>query len=352
MGTPTLLVALRWVVGVLAAVVLTTLGPVPLRTPPEDPAAPGTPSERATASESPSEDPTASESPSEDATPSDTAEPTPSEDPSPSVEPSAPNTFPTTETAGLPAGWSPQRTHTGDLHLSEPGAVVSDLRITDGIIYVDAENVTLRRVQAVGSRVVNDAGPVCGSGLLVESSEFVRSSVQTTDGDHQVIGNGGFTVRDVVIDGVPEGIRVGAAQCGDVVVEDSFIRVVPPDVCNDWHGDGIQGYGGGSLTVKNTQVIMRETADCYGTAAFFYPSGQGNTSVTIDGLLVEGGGYPFRAGTPGTVRDLQVVRDSWGYGPVDVLCSALTVWQADVVTVGKDGRTTPRAAIECGGSGN
>lgn len=326
MGRSSWRVPLRWAVGALVAAVLTTVATAPDR----DPAGSGPTAGQAA--------PSATEGPVGDGTTS--------------ADDAVPTTFPGPGTAGLPEGWTPRRTHTGDLHLTEPGEVVSDLRITDGIISVEAENVTLRRVQAVGSRVVNDAGPVCGSGLVVESSEFVRSDVRTGDGDLQVIGNGGFTVRDVVIDGVPEGIRVGAKQCGDVVVEDSFIRVVPPDVCNDWHGDGIQGYGGGSLTVRNTRIIMRETAECYGTAPFFYPSGQGNTSLTVDGLLVEGGGYAFRSGTEGSVRNLQVVQDTWGYGPVDVLCPALTTWQAHTVTADEEGRTTPVDPIECGGSGN
>lgn len=326
MGRSSWWVPLRWVVGALVAAALTTVA-VSQNTSPDDPGA-------------------SSGGTEQDAAPTPSGEP-----PDPVVE-SAALTFPTPETAGLPDGWTPKQTHTGDLRISEPGTVVSDLRITDGTIYVDAQDVTLRRVQAVGSKVVNDDTPVCGSGLLVEQSEFVRSDVRTGDGDRQVIGNGGFTVRDVVIDGVPEGIRVGAKQCGDVVVEDSFIRVVPPDVCTDWHGDGIQGYGGGSLTVRNTRIIMRETADCYGTAPFFYPSGQGNTSLTVDGLLVEGGGYAFRAGTEGSVRNLQVVQDTWGYGPVDVLCPALTTWQAHTVTADNEGRTTPVDPIECGGSGN
>ncbi len=328
MGSSSWRVPLRWVGGALVAAVLTTLA-APPGTSPDDPGA---------------------SSPA--ATAQDTADAqTSSGDVPDAVEEAASITFPTPGTAGLPDGWRPKRTHTGDLWIRKAGTMVTDLRITDGTIYVEAKNVTLRRVQAVGSKVVNDAGPTCGSGLRVESSEFVRSSVLTGDGDQQVIGNGGFTVRNVVIDGVPEGIRVGAKQCGDVLVENSFIRVVPPDVCEDWHGDGIQGYGGGSVTVRNTRIIMRETAECYGTAPFFYPSGQGNTSLTVDGLLVEGGGYAFRAGTKGSVRNLQVVRDTWGYGPVDVLCSALTTWQAHTVTV-SNGRTKPVDPIECGGSGN
>ncbi|MGI5189641.1 hypothetical protein ACQEVI_15995 [Promicromonospora sp. CA-289599] len=356
MGTPSLLLALRWVVGALAAVVLTTLGPAPLRPPPEVSTAPVTPSEASGPSATPPEDPTPSAMPPEDpspsATPPEAAGPTAAPTPSPSVGAAAPATFPTAETAGLPAGWSPRRTHTGDLWIRKAGTVVQDLRITDGVIYVAAKDVTLRRVDAVGAKVVNDAGGTCGSGLVIEASRFVAGSAPTSDTDLPVIGNGGFTVRDVVIDGVPEGIRVGAEQCGDVVIERTFVRITPPDACPDWHGDGIQGYGGGSVTVRQTRIIMHEREDCYGTAPFFYPSGQGNTSLTVDGLLVEGGGYPFRAGAPGTVRDLQVVRDSWGHGPVDVLCSALTTWQAHVVTVSKDGRTARGPAIECGGSGS
>lgn len=315
MGTPSVRMALRWVVGALVAVVLTTL----FQPPP------------------PSADSAGESSAGADGR---TA----------SVEAGTPITFPTATTAGLPPGWSPRRTHTGDLWIRTAGTVVEDLRITDGVVHVAAKDVTLRRVHAVGAEVVNDTGGTCGSGLVIEASTFVAGSEPTRDTDLPVIGNGGFTVRDVVIDGVPEGIRVGAKQCGDVVVEDSFVRITPPDVCPDWHGDGIQGYGGGSVTVRRTWIVMREREDCYGTAPFFYPSGQGNTSLSVDGLLVEGGGYPFRAGTPGTLRDLQVVADSWGYGPVDVLCSALTTWQAHVVTV-SEGRTTPGDAIECSGSG-
>ena len=325
MGSPSWRVALRWLVGALVAAALTTLGPAPLTSPPDDSTASG-------------QSPGAAGS-------------TAAQGRSSSVEAAVPITFPTPATAGLPAGWSPRRTHTGDLWIRTAGTVVEDLRITDGVIHVAAQDVTLRRVDAVGTKVVNDTGDTCGSGLVIEESRFVAGSGPTRDTDLPVIGNGGFTVRDVVIDGVPEGIRVGAKQCGDVVVEHSFVRITPPDVCSDWHGDGIQGYGGGRVTVRRTWIIMHEREDCHGTAPFFYPSGQSNTSLTIEGLLVEGGGYPFRAGTPGTVRDLQVVRDSWGYGPVDVLCSALTDWQAHLVTVSEEGRTTPGPAIECDGSG-
>ncbi|PUB29950.1 hypothetical protein C8K30_102328 [Promicromonospora sp. AC04] len=263
-----------------------------------------------------------------------------------------PTTFPTVRSAGLPPGWSPKKTHTGDLWIRKAGTVVKDLRIRNGVVYVAARNVTLRRVQAVNAVVINDVNGKCGSGLLIERSTFV-STGRSGETDLPVIGNGGFTVRDVKIDGVPEGIRVGSKHCGGVTVADSFIRIEPPHACRDWHGDGIQGYNGGRLVVRMTTITLRERANCPGNAPFFYPDGQGNTSLSIDGLLVRGGGYPFRAGTHGTVRNLQVVKGSWGYAAVEVSCPDVAVRRSHVVTVTGSGRTKSVGALDpCRGGGS
>lgn len=265
-------------------------------------------------------------------------------EPMPTLGPAAAATFPTATSVGLPSGWEPKEEHAGDLWIRTAGAVVEDLRITGGIVYVAAQDVTLRRVHAVDAFVVNDVNGECGSGLLVESSSFERTP-GATETDLPVIGSGGYTIRDVLIDGVPEGIRVASKQCGGVTVENSYIGVVPPEACDDWHGDGVQGYNGGEILVHQSTITLEERPDCPGNAPFFYPEDQGNTSVTIDGLLVSGGGYPFRAGTTGTVRNLRVVDESWGYGPAEVTCPAVAVTGSHVVTVADDGRTTPVAPL-------
>ena len=39
------------------------------------------------------------------------------------------------------------------------------------------------------------------------------------------------------------------------------------------------------------------------------------------------------------------------YNPVDVACDGITTWQADVVTIGADGRPVKQRPIECSGEG-
>lgn len=255
--------------------------------------------------------------------------------------------FPTAATTGVPAGWTPERTVNGTFRVTQAGAVVEDVRV-NGSIVVEAPNVTLRRVEVVGGGIDNFSGPSCQDGLLIEDSTVRRSSEPTTDDGSPAVGAGGYTARGVEINGLPEGFRAGgrASGCGPVVIEDSYARVVRPDQCGDWHGDGIQGYDGPALTVRSTTLELVENG-CGGTAPFFYPKNQGNATVDIDGLLVDGGGYSFRLGTAGKVRNLAIAKDSWYYGPINVRCSALTAWEASIVTVGTDGSASPVRSQAC-----
>ena len=131
-----------------------------------------------------------------------------------------------------------------------------------------------------------------------------------------MIGVGGYTARRVKIWRRGEGFRVGgrSAGCGPVRIEDSFAKIsIPPGCPGDPHSDGIQGVDGPPLTVVNVTIDFREAA-C-GTAPFFVPDQQGNTTATVDGLLVMGGGSTFRLGVPGSVRGLSIVDGSWGCLP-------------------------------------
>lgn len=313
-----------------------------------------TPTKSGTPTPAPTPTATATATPTPTSTPSATRTPSPTTTVAPTTPPSA-GGFPTRSSAGLPSGWQPKTQVTGDYYVRTAGTVVSDLSITNGRIIIQAPNVTLQRIKSAGSYVLNGQGSTCYPNLLVEDSEFTPLGT-TTDQDDPVIQFGGYTAKNIVIDGVPEGLRVGGSDinCGPVSVLDSFIRVTSPTVCTDWHGDGIQGYGGGKVTVRNTTILMQVVNDCAGTAPFFYPNNQGNTSVDIDGLLVGGdSGYPFRNGMPGTVKNLDVINGSWGYGPIDVNCSVLTTFQAQIVTLNAAGQPVPTGkSISCTGQGN
>ncbi|GAA1783400.1 hypothetical protein GCM10009682_01830 [Luedemannella flava] len=262
-----------------------------------------------------------------------TAKPTPTR---PAMSPYPGNT-------GVPVGWSPKRTVNGDLTVRKSGQVVEDY-LVKGSVIVAAANVTIRRTQVAGGQITNDVNGRCNNGLVIEDTSVTPPVGQdrSNGGTSGVIGPGGYTARRVKITNREEGFRVGGRNvgCGKVVIESSFARIVPPQPCGDWHGDGVQGYDGPALTVRNLTVDFVETGACGGTAAFFYPDGQGNTSVTIDGLLVKGGGYPFRLGTPGKVSNLMIVKDSWGYGPMEVSCGRVSAWSARLVTV--DANYQPR----------
>jgi hypothetical protein len=245
-----------------------------------------------------------------------------------------PGGFPTPATTGVPAGWVPAQTRTTDLHVTQAGAVVQDVLLQNASIIVEAPNVTIRRVEIQGGGISNFNGSPCEPGMVIEDSSIEpppgQDSSLETEG---VIEVGGYTARRVKIWRRAEGFRSGA-DCGPIRVEDSFAKIViPPGHC-ELHSDGIQGYHGPWTTIVNSTIDFRE-AMC-GTAPFFFPKNQGNTGVTVDRLLVMGGGYPFRLGVPGTVSGLNIVDRSWGYGPINVLCSAVTSWDANIVTITAD----------------
>jgi hypothetical protein len=219
--------------------------------------------------------------------------------------------------------------------VKQKGAVIHDIRFADANLIIEAPNVTVRRIEMQGGRIVNFEGPRCANGLLVEDSTFAPPPGQRFSKDSEgATGEGGYTARRVKIWRREEGFRDGGRSggCGPVHIEDSYAKIsIPPGCPGDPHSDGLQGFDGPPLTVRNVTIDFRE-ADC-GTAPFFVPDRQGNTRVNVDRLLVMGGGATFRLGVPGVVRGLKIVDRSWGYFPVDVNCSLLKGWDATLVRI-------------------
>lgn len=299
---------------------------------------------------------TAPASPAATVTAPASASPTVSATPSSTATPAA-NGFPDATTTGVPSGWQPKTIRTGDYRVTTAGAVVEDVRITGGNLYIAAANVTLRRVEMIDGRIINFANGRCNNGLTLEQVSVVRQShPQAWD---PAIEAGGYTARNLKVDGWWEGPRVGGVDftpaCGPVVIESSWINVAAPAECwsnpdaSGWHGDGIQGYMGAPLTVRDTAITLTgRLPNCGGNAALFYPD-QGNSRATIDNVLLAGGGFPFRLGTPGTVRNLKVVDGSWEYGPTDVRDCSQVTWGTgnEVVKVNPDGTLTTVRALRC-----
>jgi hypothetical protein len=219
--------------------------------------------------------------------------------------------------------------------IRKAGAVVHDVLFKDASLIIKAPNVTVRRVEMQGGSIANWEGGSCENGLLVEDSTFTPPPGRRFSGDSEgVTGVGGYTARRVKLWRRGEGFRDGgrSAGCGAVKIEDSFAKISAPRGCpGGSHNDGIQGFDGPPLTVENVTVDFRE-ADC-GTAPFFVPDQQGNTTVNVDRLLVMGGGAAFRLGVRGRVRGLEIVDHTWSYFPVDVQCSLLSAWDAKVVRI-------------------
>jgi hypothetical protein len=243
---------------------------------------------------------------------------------------------------GVPRGWVPKERLTSNLVVTEPGTVVEDVLLENADLVVDAPDVTIRRVKLQGGRIQNIPGSSCRNGMVVEDSTIEpapgRSFARDSEG---VLGYGGYTARRVKIWRRGEGFRVGgrSAGCGPVRIEDSFAKIaVAPGCPGDPHSDGIQGYDGPALSVHNVTIDFRE-ASC-GTAPVFIPDSAGNTTASIDGILVMGGGFTFRNGVPGTVKGLKIVDGSWSYAPVDVDCSLLRSWDAEIVRIDAEYRVT------------
>jgi len=245
----------------------------------------------------------------------------------------------------VPSGWTPRETRSS-WRITAPG-VYEDVRVNGGIT-VAVGGVTLRRVEVLGGEIVNNA---CGGAApLVLEDVTIRPAagqawVRSTEG---AVHHGNFVARRLKVLDYAEGLRAG--DCGPITVENSYMTINDGGSCaaaGGLHSDGIQGYGGRGVTIRNTAIDARNQG-C-GTSPFFYPRNQGNSApVDIDGLWLAGGGYSFRLGVgPATVRRVQVLDRSWGYGPIDVYCSAISTW--DVSIVDAAGRAV--RSVACTGSG-
>ncbi|MPZ79296.1 MAG: hypothetical protein GEV28_02430 [Actinophytocola sp.] len=137
-------------------------------------------------------------------TPDGQQPPNPNGGPRGEAEPPPMVGFPSPTNAGVPLDTA-MTDHEGDLHVTTPGTMVSNLRV-NGAVVVDAPNVTLRRVQVYGRNGTAVRQTSRASGLTIELSDLTGTVVQEA---------GGLTLRRCVTDSI-------AATSGTTVVDTYF----------------------------------------------------------------------------------------------------------------------------------
>lgn len=232
--------------------------------------------------------------------------------------------YPTPSCTGVPAGWKPKKTVTGDLTVTRSGTVLKDVLVT-GSIHVKAANVRIKNTRVYGT-IDNFHGNNIYGHLTIEDTEVVNPPGQEfSKNDQYAFGVANYTCTRCKVINRMEGWRVGATDysgAGRVVIQDSFAQLaVPPGMCesDDPHGDGIQAYGGPSVTIRHNTIDQR--LDECPTAPIFIPD-QGNAGAVVQDNLIAGGGYALRltGGDFPAVTGNKVVQGSFGYGPIEISC--------------------------------
>jgi len=157
--------------------------------------------------------------------------------------------YPTAANAGVPVDTN-LRAHNGDLRVTTPGAVITNLRIT-GTVVVEAPDVTLRRVSVSGRDGLAVRQAAGAPRLTIELSDLAGAMVQEAAGltlrrctTGRLAGRDGLTVVDTYFSGplevssgtthvVARHNTVGRVVLGDangpvadVTIEDSDLGMV------------------------------------------------------------------------------------------------------------------------------
>ena len=197
--------------------------------------------------------------------------------------------YPNASNTGVPAGTA--LSPSGSLTITTPGTVI-DAKDVNGSIYVDADNVTIKR-----TRIRNAGGTgisiVPGRhGILIEDVEL--DGTGNADAS-EAIKFGGYTARRVHIHHYGEGFRAN----GDVLIEDSYAHDFTNFIAAGAHQDAIQSTGGNDLTFRHNTLLMNVDG---GNAAIMLGTYYGS-NVLVENNIVAGGSYVlYGGGDWGNVR--------------------------------------------------
>jgi len=258
--------------------------------------------------------------------------------PASSVAPPAPVTchdWPTAATVGIPGG-TPTLTVMADAsyHTQSDGQIFDAVELR-GRLYVDHDNVVIRRSRLIGDEYYAVYSTDGATGLSIEDSDIV-GGVLMGDGftgrrDHLHAPEGG--TRD-------DGWIFSASQ---VLLEDNLIDGLIGG--QGAHLDGVQVMGGQGIVIRNNWIEAISPPISGGgvnAAIFFKPDFAEISDVTVDcNMLIEQDGYyPLRIDARGSVvvRHNRWRRGFTGTSPVNLTNTTVTTWEDNAY---EDGEIIP-----------
>jgi hypothetical protein len=219
-------------------------------------------------------------------------------------------------------------------HTQSDGQVFDAVEL-QGRLYVDHDNVVIRRSRLIGDVYYAIYSTDGATGLTIEDSDIL-GGVLLGDGfvgrrNHLHAAAGGF--RD-------DGWIFSASQ---VLLEDNLIDGLVGD--QGAHLDGIQVMGGQGITIRNNWIeAISPPIDGGGVnaAIFFKPDFAEIADVTVDcNMLIEQDGYyPLRIDARGSVvaRHNRWRRGFVGTAPVNLTNTTVTTWEDNTY---EDGEVIP-----------
>ena len=220
-------------------------------------------------------------------------------------------------------------THAGTLTITTPNTVIENRHIK-GNVDIRASGVIIRNSQIDGY-VANDNGAGTNSFTIEDSTIGTNTCSSWGNG---AIGISNYTARRVKIINFSDGFRIAGSN---ITIVDSYVSLCAPNC--DAHSDGIQAYGasgGTNITINHNAIDQTKVPSCAQTAPIFIPNdgaNQGNQNITVNitNNVLAGGGYSLRVfgSLPFSAPNItgnKIVKDSYGYGPVDITCSKVGEW--------------------------
>ncbi len=218
-----------------------------------------------------------------------TAAPVPTTTTTQAVAPSVPvapsGGFPTAQSTGWRRTGVSLSSYSGPCVITVPGTVIDAKDISCSTLDVRADNVWVSRsrVRASGDFAILFRS---GSGLVVSDSEVTSSSPGAADRAISLRGSNA-TVQGSYVHGTRRGIELGngARILGNYV--DDFVNN------GDAHATAILSSGGTRHVVISGNTLGCGTSHC-SSAVSLYPqnfAGGANDDVSIDGNVLNGGGY-------------------------------------------------------------